>query len=131
MLPNIIVHNSISLDGSLLHFDVNMDLHYKIAGSYKPDALLISSHTIKKGIELYGDNPLEEEIDCKKPKRNNKLPFWFIINKKGTLQGLLHEVRRFEFCKDVIILLSKETSKEHIDYLKKRHYDYYISGKKI
>jgi 2,5-diamino-6-(ribosylamino)-4(3H)-pyrimidinone 5'-phosphate reductase len=129
MLPKIILHNSISLDGSLLHFDVKMELHYKIAGSYKPDAHLIGSQTIKKGIELYGENSLEEERDYKKPKRDNKLPNWFIIDTKGTLKGLLHEIRRFDLCKDVIILISKKTPKDYINYLKKRHYDYHIIGK--
>ena len=37
MIPKIILHNSISLDGSLINFDVDMETHYKIAGSFKPD----------------------------------------------------------------------------------------------
>jgi 2,5-diamino-6-(ribosylamino)-4(3H)-pyrimidinone 5'-phosphate reductase len=130
MLPKIILHNSISLDGSLINFDVNMELHYKIVSSYKPDAHLIGSQTIKKGLELYGGNLLEEDIDYEKPIRDKKLPYWFIIDTKGALLGKLHEIRRFEFCKDVIILISKETTKQYINYLKKRHYDYYIVGNK-
>ena len=54
MLPKIIIHNSISIDGSLTNFDVNMGLHYQIAGNYKPDSHLICSNTAKTGIESYG-----------------------------------------------------------------------------
>jgi len=80
MEPNIIIHNSISLDGSLINFDVNMELHYQIAGNYKPDAHLIGSNTIKSGIELYGGATQEEKIDLKKPERDGKLPYWIIID---------------------------------------------------
>ena len=106
MLPEIILHNSISLDGSLTNFDVNMELHYRIASTYKPDAHLIGSNTIKAGIELYGDSPLEEKMDFNRSERDKKLPYWIIIDTKGILQGLLHEVRRFDLCKDVVLLLS-------------------------
>jgi 2,5-diamino-6-(ribosylamino)-4(3H)-pyrimidinone 5'-phosphate reductase len=128
MLPKIILHNSISLDGSLMNFNVNMELHYQIAGSFKPDAHLIGSNTIKTGIELYGSSPPEEKKDFVKPKRDEKLPFWIIIDTKGSLHGLLHEVRRFDYCKDVIILISRKTPEKYIDYLKKRNYDFHIVG---
>lgn len=129
MIPNIILHNSISLDGSLTNFDVNMELHYQIAGKYKPDAHLIGSKTIKTGIALYGNAPPEEKNDFNKPGRDQNLPYWIIIDTKGTLQGLLHEVRRFEFCKDVIVLISKKTPEDYINYLKERNYDFRIVGK--
>jgi len=130
MLPYIILHNSISLDGSLTNFEVNMEIHYQIAGKFKPDAHLIGSNTIKTGIEIFGNAPSEEEIDFDKPDRSNTLPYWVIIDTKGILKGSLHEVRRFEYCKDVIILLSNETPKVYINYLKKRNYDFHIVGNK-
>jgi 2,5-diamino-6-(ribosylamino)-4(3H)-pyrimidinone 5'-phosphate reductase len=130
MIPEIILHNSISLDGSLTNFEVNMGIHYEIAGSYKPQVHLIGSNTIKTGIELYGAAPPEEKYDFKKPKRDDNLPYWVIIDTKGSLKGKLHEVRRFEFCKDVIILISEETPKDYIDYLEKRKYDFHTVGKK-
>jgi len=131
MKPYIILHNSISLDGSLLNFDVNMELHYQISGKYKPNAHLIGSNTIKSGIELYGNEiPKEEKKDFKKPKRNNNLPYWIIPDTKGILQGVLHTCRRFEFCKDVIVLITDKTPKEYTNYLKERDYDQYIVGKK-
>jgi 2,5-diamino-6-(ribosylamino)-4(3H)-pyrimidinone 5'-phosphate reductase len=129
MLPNVVLHNSISLDGSLINFEVNMELHYQIAGKYIPDAHLIGSNTIKTGIGLYGSAPPEEKKDFIKPSRDEKLPYWVIIDTKGTLQDLLHEVRRFEFCKDVVVLISKETSENYIKYLKERDYDFHIVGK--
>jgi len=43
MKPEIIIHNSISLDGSLTGFMPDMSLHYKIAGDYKPHAHLMNA----------------------------------------------------------------------------------------
>lgn len=131
MLPKVIVHNSISLDGSLTGFQPNMELHYEIAGSYKPDAHLIGSNTIKAGIELFGDGvPPEKKKDFKKPDRNKSLPYWVIPDTKGKLKGLLHTCRRFEFCRDVIVLVSETTPKEYLEHLSERNYDFHILGKK-
>ena len=130
MLPKIIVHNSVSLDGSLTGFEPNMGLHYKIAGDYRPDIHLIGSTTIKKGIEMYGDGvPPEEKADFNKPKRNKNLPWWVIIDTRGALKGLLHTCRRFELCRDVIVLVSAKTPKSYLTHLKERNYDYHIAGK--
>jgi len=56
LLPKIILHNSISIDGSLTNFEPNMGLHYQIAGNYKPDIHLIGSNTIKKHLNFYQTN---------------------------------------------------------------------------
>jgi 2,5-diamino-6-(ribosylamino)-4(3H)-pyrimidinone 5'-phosphate reductase len=124
-----IIHNSVSLDGSVTGFEVNMGLHYQIAGKYNADAQLIGSNTIKVGIELYGGEvPTEEDSDFKKPTREATLPYWVIVDTKGAAKGILHTIRRFEYCKDVIILISKKTTDGYIHYLKERNYDYYIIG---
>lgn len=131
MLPKVIVHNSISIDGSLTNFEPNMKLHYQIAGSYKPNAHLIGSNTIKAGVELYGEGvPQEEAKDFEKPQRDKSLPYWVIPDTNGKLKGILHTCRRFEMCRDAIILLSETTPREYIAHLRKRNYTYHIVGKK-
>ena len=52
-----------------------------------------------------------------------------MIDTKGALRGILHICRRFEFSRDIIVLLSDSTPEEYIEYLKERNYDYHISGK--
>jgi 2,5-diamino-6-(ribosylamino)-4(3H)-pyrimidinone 5'-phosphate reductase len=125
----VIMHNSISLDGSFTDFEVNMGLHYQIAGKYETDASLIGSNTIKTGIDTYGGEiPPENEADFTKPERSASLPYWIIIDTKGATQGLLHTCRGFEFCKDLIILISQRTNEDYINYLKERNYDYLVCG---
>ena len=130
MLPKVIVHNSLSLDGSLTGFEPNMGLHYQIAGSYRPAVHLIGSETAKIGLELFGDGIVHEQVsDFVKQKREKSLPFWVIPDTKGKLKGKLHALRRFEFCRDVIMLVSEATPREYIDYLKERQFDYFVIGK--
>jgi 2,5-diamino-6-(ribosylamino)-4(3H)-pyrimidinone 5'-phosphate reductase len=126
----IIVHNSVSLDGSLTNFEPNMGLHYKIAGDYRPDAHIIGSNTIKVGAEMYGEGDIkEEERDFKKPDRSKNYPYWVIPDTRGSLMGMLHTCRKFEYCRDVIVLISETTPEAYIRYLQERDYDYYITGK--
>lgn len=131
MMPKVIIHNSVSLDGSLTDFKPNMELHYQIAANYKPDAHLIGSNTVKVGAELYGEGvPPEEKKDFEKPKRAESLPYWFIPDTAGALEGLLHTCRRFEFCRDVVVLVSEETPKKYLKHLEERNYDYHVIGNK-
>jgi len=130
MKPEIIIHNSISLDGSLTGFMPDMELHYKIAGEYKPDAHLIGSETIIKGNEMFGEGiPDETPSDFEKPCRSESLPWWVIVDSGGKLQGMLHTCRRFEYCRDVIVLVSEATPSDYIDHLRERNYHFIITGK--
>jgi 2,5-diamino-6-(ribosylamino)-4(3H)-pyrimidinone 5'-phosphate reductase len=129
MIPRVILHNSISLDGSLINFEPNMQLHYEIVGTYKPDVHLIGSHTITAGIQLYGDGvPAEKAADFKKPKRKKNLPLWVIIDTKASLKGLLHTARRFDLVRDIIVLVSEKTPKTYLQYLSERNYFYHVIG---
>jgi 2,5-diamino-6-(ribosylamino)-4(3H)-pyrimidinone 5'-phosphate reductase len=130
MLPKVVIHNSISLDGSLTGFEPNMGLHYQIAGRYKSDVHLVGSRTVKIGVEMYGERiPPEEKKDYEKPERTGNVPYWVVPDTKGVLKGLLHTCRRFQFCRDVIVLISESTPKEYFAYLKERNYDYYVVGR--
>jgi 2,5-diamino-6-(ribosylamino)-4(3H)-pyrimidinone 5'-phosphate reductase len=121
------MHNSVSLDGSFINFDVDMGLHYQLAARFKADAHLIGSETVRAGGELYGMPP-EKETDFKKPERDAGLPYWIVVDSTGKTKGLLHTCRSFEFCKDVIVLISRKTGADFVDYLKQRDYDYLVCG---
>ena len=131
MLPKLILHNSVSLDGSLTNFMPNMELHYTLAGKYDADAHLIGSNTVKVGAELYGGPvPAEQESDFVKPERCATLPIWVIPDTKGALKGILHTCRRFEFCREVVVLISEETPEEYVEHLEERNYDYHVVGER-
>lgn len=129
--PKIIMHNTISIDSSIKNFECDIGLHYQVAGRYQADAHLIGSMTAKTGLEMYSGNiPPEKKSDFLKKdyEKGDKKPFWIIVDSKGILKGIMHMYRRFEYCKDVIVLLSKNSPADYIEYLKERNYEYIISG---
>jgi 2,5-diamino-6-(ribosylamino)-4(3H)-pyrimidinone 5'-phosphate reductase len=129
MKTEIIIHNSVSLDGSLTGFMPDMELHYRIAGDYHPDAHLIGADTIIAGNDMFGDGiPEELPSDSEVPRRHQGLPWWVIVDSRGRLKGALHTCRRFEYCRDVIILASESTPVDYLDYLKERNYSFIIAG---
>ena len=129
MIPEIIIHNSISLDGSLTGFMPEMDIHYSIAARFSHEARLIGSETIRSGIDMFGEGvPDELPSDFKSPNRNSSLPWWIIVDSEGKLKGMLHTCRRFEYCRDVIVLVSEKTPADYISHLEERNYRYMITG---
>ena len=131
MLPKVITHNVISLDGSISGFNLDLEKHYAVAYSYKPDAMLVGSATAKSGVDMYSDGiPDERPSDFVKPRitEDDKRPYWVIPDSQGVLQGRLHIFRRLEYCKDVIVLLSEKSSESYVKYLMERNYDVIISG---
>ncbi len=104
----VILHNSISLDGSFTGIAANMELHYKAVNSFGAQVYMVGSNTTSRAsIEQNGETvPPETASDFRKPVRDPALPYWVIPDTKGTLQGILHYYRQFEYCRDVILLVS-------------------------
>lgn len=131
MLPRLIIHNSISLDGSTTGFTANLEVHYGILGSYEPDAMIVGSNTAKTGTQFFCEKiPLEEESDFQKPEIRPDDPraYWMIADSRGILEGLMHVFRRSEYSKDVIVLVSEKTPEAYINYLRERNYDFIRAG---
>jgi 2,5-diamino-6-(ribosylamino)-4(3H)-pyrimidinone 5'-phosphate reductase len=131
MFPKIITHNAISLDGSISGFSIDLEKYYAVAGNLHPDAMLVGSSTAKKGLEMYSDGiPDERPGDFVKPRitEDDRRPYWVIPDSNGLLQGRMHIFRRFEYCKDVIVLLSEKSPESYVKYLMERNYDVIISG---
>lgn len=128
-MPKVIMHNSVSLDGSFTDFEGDAGLHYQIAGEYKYDLHLFGSITAKTGMEMYGGEiPPEDESDFNKPDKPTNMTYWVIPDTRGILMGLLHVCRRDKYCRDVKLLISNKTPREYVQYLEERQYDYLVCG---
>jgi 2,5-diamino-6-(ribosylamino)-4(3H)-pyrimidinone 5'-phosphate reductase len=131
MAPRVIMFNSVSVDGSIKDFELDIGLHYEVADHFKSDAKLIGSETARTGIDLFTEKvPTEEQADFAKPiiKSDETRPFWVLADSKGKLKGLLHVYRRSCYCKDVIILVSNKTPEDYTSYLKERNYSIIVAG---
>ena len=130
--PKVIMHDSVSIDGSFVGFEYSMELmgiHYKIAGSFGDKVRIFGSTTALKGMEMFGGFTEETEADFAKPNKDDSLTYWAVTDSKGLLEGKLHYMRRSEYCRDVVALITEQTPKSYVDYLASRNYDYYVVGK--
>ena len=59
MIPRVIIHNAVCVDGRIDNFDVDMGLYYELAKTWKEDATLVGSNTILKAEEQ--EEVLEED----------------------------------------------------------------------
>ncbi len=131
MLPKVVIYDSVSVDGAIKDFDVNIQLHYMIAARFAADAFLVGSVTSKTGIEMFMQTvPAETPKDFVKPViiADDKRPIWAIVDSQGTMQGLMHVNRRSEYTKNVIVLIANSTPKTYLGYLKERNYDIIQTG---
>ena len=69
MLPKVIIHNTISVNGALAGFNVDMDLHYEEASRFGADTYLTGTDTV---LSAEVDIPPENEEDFKKRINNLK-----------------------------------------------------------
>jgi 2,5-diamino-6-(ribosylamino)-4(3H)-pyrimidinone 5'-phosphate reductase len=120
------MHNQISLDGKLDGFEVDMGIYYGVAARFKPDATLVGSGTVLKAVD---EIPPEEASDFKRPQISPDDPNSYVVfvDSKGVIR-CHHVFRRFEMIKDVIVLVSKATPEEYIEYLDEREYDHIEAG---
>ncbi len=127
-LPLVILHNTISLDGAMSGFQIDEDLHYKMATALQADAYLIGAHSF---LHASDEIPPEEEGDFLHPGYDHAdiRPFLLVVDSQGRLKGKLHYYRKMSYIKDLIVLISDSTSRQYQVYLKERHYPFVKAGK--
>jgi 2,5-diamino-6-(ribosylamino)-4(3H)-pyrimidinone 5'-phosphate reductase len=124
--PNMIIHNQLSLDGKYFGFEIDPGPYYALASKMGADAMLMGSET---AIAVVRETPEEMPKDLQRPDPESKgdALLWFLIDSGGRIRHL-HLFRRFEFCADVVVLVSESTPEEHLEYLRERDYDIIVAG---
>lgn len=51
MTPYLVIHTSVSLDGKITGFDVDLESHYRLAGSFEEDATLAGADTLLASVD--------------------------------------------------------------------------------
>jgi 2,5-diamino-6-(ribosylamino)-4(3H)-pyrimidinone 5'-phosphate reductase len=128
MMPKIIIHNAVSVDGRIDNFDVDMGLYYELAKTWKEDATLVGSNTILKA-EEQEEVPEEDESVFNPPKIDpeDKRPLLVVPDAKGRVR-IWHYIKKWPYWRDHIALCAKSTPQDYLDYLKKRHIKCIITG---
>jgi 2,5-diamino-6-(ribosylamino)-4(3H)-pyrimidinone 5'-phosphate reductase len=128
MLPRVILHNAISVDGRIVGFEVNIGLYYELAMRWQEDATLAGSDTILAPME---EIPAEDDSVFEQPEDdpNDTRPILVIPDSKGRVR-IWHYLKQQPYWRKFIALVSESTPKEYLEYLEKRHINYILTGKK-
>ena len=126
MLPKVILHNAVSLDGRIDGFPIDLFQYYELAASWKEDATLAGSDTFLKAAS---EAPPEDESAFLPPKidPSDSRALLAIPDSRGRIRTW-HYLRSLPYWRDVVALCSESTPQEYLDYLKERHIDYIIAG---
>lgn len=128
--PQVVVHNSVSVDGSVTGFEPDLGQHYAAVGPLDVDANLIGSITMATGLDAdTGEPEPDPGPDSDRPPRGREgLNRWFVVDSSARLHGRLHQLRAFPFLRDVVMLISDATPPVYVDYLTERRYDHFRCG---
>lgn len=126
MLPRVILHNAISLDGRIDGFPVDLYQYYELAATWKEDATLAGSDTFLKAAS---EAPTEDQSAFLPHKidPNDRRPLLAIPDSRGRIRTW-HYLRSLPYWRGFVALCSQSTPQEYLHYLKERHIDCIIAG---
>ncbi|MGD8534203.1 MAG: RibD family protein [Candidatus Aminicenantes bacterium] len=128
MLPRVILHNEVSVDGRIDRFTPNIALFYEVASHWKEDATLAGCDTLLKAMEAEqvkneaNKADKSTEIDPKDSR-----PLLVIPDSSGRLKNWNYW-RKQPYWRDGVALCSLTTPKSHLDYLQEQHISTIVAG---
>jgi len=127
LIPRVVLHNQVSVDGRIDWFNIDIALYYELTSQWEVDAHLAGSNTIYDPEEKIPDED-EEVFNTPKKKENDTRSILVIPDSRGRVRNW-HYLRKMSYWRDMIALCSDHTPKAYLDYLRKRHIEYIIAGK--
>jgi 2,5-diamino-6-(ribosylamino)-4(3H)-pyrimidinone 5'-phosphate reductase len=128
MLPRVIIHNQVSVDGRFDWIAPDLALFYGVAASFGEEATLAGSNTIVAGYPKEAGH-LELGGDYEPPQRDagSDLPLLVVPDSRGRIR-VWHLLLKEEYWRDAVALVSSTTPTEYLDYLEKLQVDYIVAG---
>jgi 2,5-diamino-6-(ribosylamino)-4(3H)-pyrimidinone 5'-phosphate reductase len=151
MLPRVVVHNEISVDGRMDRLDVDMERFYGLAATWKEDVTLVGADTILAAMPELGETPAagapqvatmpretagpaavqtSPESTGRPPEdaaAGRPAPLLAAADGRGRLPGLA-ALRAQPYWRDVVALCSGAASAEHLAILSHQGVDHLVAG---
>jgi len=126
MLPLVVLHNSVSVDGRNDGFPPDMGLHYELASRWKVDAHLVGSNTILAAQEgLSGDT--EEAVESSTEQADDRRPLLVVPDSQGRVRTW-HALLGTPYWRGAVALCSHSTPEAYLDYLKNMQVERIVAG---
>ena len=120
MLPKVILHTAMSLDGRITDFPADLGLYYGLAAQWNPGAVLFGSETVLAAARADPllEVPPEHEEMFAPPKAVNEdpRPLLVIADSRGRVR-CWDKIRKWPYMRDVLALCSSATPQEYLRYL--------------
>jgi len=126
MLPKIIIHNAVSVDGRIDWFQADIEKFYDLTSEWNEDATLAGSDTL---IAAYADRTEEENMESfnREKDSDDNRPLLIVPDSRGRVKKW-HMLVNEPYWRDIIVLVSKSTPGEYLEYLNQRHIEYITAG---
>jgi 2,5-diamino-6-(ribosylamino)-4(3H)-pyrimidinone 5'-phosphate reductase len=126
MKPYVVMYNAVSLDSRFDWFSPDIGLFYEQVPRWNEDATLVGSETLLNPPEPMPDD-IEEDIPIPDIEASDKRAVLVAADSRGRFKKW-NFLRQQPYWKDFISLCSKNTPKDHIEYLERRKIKYLIAG---
>ena len=127
MLPKVIIYNNVSVDGRINGFKVDMDLYYDIASNWDIDAVLMGSNTLLWRFNIESNDLLEEDVKVHEVDKNDSKPLLVVPDSRGRIR-FWNKIFDLSLFRDILILCSRSTPQEYLDFLEERYIKYMVIG---
>lgn len=126
MLPRVVLHNAVSLDGRISGFEPDLVQFYEIASRWKEDATLAGADTL---LSSTGDVLSEDETAFQPPGKatEDTRPILAVPDSRGRVR-IWHFLKTLPYWRDYVALCSHSTPGEYLDYLERRRIDCIVTG---
>lgn len=126
MIPKVIIFNNMSLDGRIDGFDIDNELYYHLAKEWSLDAVLMSNNVVLKKFQLkHGKEGTDHKV--REVNEIDNLPLLVVPDSKGSIR-IWDKVLESNFYRDILVLCSRSTTQEYLDFLEERSIKYMIIG---
>ncbi len=129
MLPRVIMHIGVSLDGRIDWGCGDIGLYYELAGHWSADAMLSGSNTMLAAYRMNGGNPEEDEGLLEAPKKvpGDTRQLLVVVDSRGRIRQW-NFWRRQPYWRDVMALCSRSTPQPALDYLRDKRVEFIVAG---
>jgi 2,5-diamino-6-(ribosylamino)-4(3H)-pyrimidinone 5'-phosphate reductase len=121
MLPHVVLHNAVSVDGRVDWFTPDVGKFYELAAYWKEDATLAGADTLLKAYPEDRVPPEDKEaFEHEKSKPLDTRPLLVVPDSRGRIRRILPMLRHEPYWRDTLILTSKSTPRSYLEFLDQR-----------
>jgi 2,5-diamino-6-(ribosylamino)-4(3H)-pyrimidinone 5'-phosphate reductase len=126
LLPRVILHNAVSIDGRINGFDADLGVYYSLIEKWREDATLVGSATILRAMSTDAEEASAPE-DTALPDRPDTRPLLVVPDSRGRVRSW-SALRRAGYWRAAIALVSRRTPADHLDYLRASSVEALVHG---